>query len=482
MAPQDAVPHHGLVHLNPTAIQYACFFSCAPLGLIHRFVPTATARHLYSILTAAVMLRILHPEAAPHFAFIIAVSYTVMLLHRRRCGVIVTWVGFAHITWCHWLYRGYYRGSFPFVGSFSVLVLRLGSRLAFNYQDGLLPKDQLTKTQALFRVTSLPSVLEYLGFVSQGYMSTGPHIHLVDYSQFTKREGRWSPNEKAPNPLPATLTALARTAVLGYVTQKTIHVAPVAFIKSSTYHHKYSFWRRLGYQLLVFEHRRLRVYAMWSFFEAAWIISGRGFSGWHDGKPSWAGATNFHFWGVELAEHPAAIWANWDIHTGLWLRYYVYDRLTPRGQKPGILQLAATQAASFVWHGPYLGQALFRTNATLIILSARVLYRYKTRLVERPPALKLPARALMWAYTQLTAGTKEMALFLTVLTFRDIWRAFGSIYYLQVLVPLTILVLGWLFPVEASKKTVPLHAQAARKDAPVDARTSARETTQKKDT
>jgi hypothetical protein len=69
-----------------------------------------------------------------------------------------------------------------------VLVLKLGS-VAFNYQDGLLPEDQLTKMQALFRIQSLPSILEYLGYVCQGYMSVGPHVDYVDYIQYTERKG-----------------------------------------------------------------------------------------------------------------------------------------------------------------------------------------------------------------------------------------------------------------------------------------------------
>lgn len=69
-----------------------------------------------------------------------------------------------------------------------VLVLRLSS-VAFNYQDGLFPEERLSKTQALFRVKSLPSILEYLGYVSQGYMSVGPHVDYVDYIQYTKKEG-----------------------------------------------------------------------------------------------------------------------------------------------------------------------------------------------------------------------------------------------------------------------------------------------------
>jgi hypothetical protein len=34
-----------------------------------------------------------------------------------------------------------------------------------------------------------------------------------------------------------------------------------------------------------------------------------------------AGAQNVRVLSTELAEHPAGIWANWNIHTGLWLRH-----------------------------------------------------------------------------------------------------------------------------------------------------------------
>jgi hypothetical protein len=37
---------------------------------------------------------------------------------------------------------------------------------------------------------------------------------------------------------------------------------------------------------------------------------------------------------------------------------YVYERLTPKGRKPGFLQLMATQLTSAIWHGLYPGESV----------------------------------------------------------------------------------------------------------------------------
>ena len=60
-----------------------------------------------------------------------------------------------------------------------------------------------------------------------------------------------------------------------------------------------------------------------------------------------------------LSDSARVVVSHWNICTGVWLRRYVYERLTPKGKRPGFAQLMATQLVSAIWHGLYPGYLLF---------------------------------------------------------------------------------------------------------------------------
>jgi lysophospholipid acyltransferase len=115
-------------------------------------------------------------------------------------------------------------------------------------------------------------------------------------------------------------------------------------------------WHRIAYQYLCAFTLRWKYYFAWSLSEASMIISGFGFSGWTKALPSegpqpkWTRAKNVDILRVELPRSAVELPHHWNIHVGIWLRHYVYERLTKKGEKPGFMQLLAAQVTSAVWH------------------------------------------------------------------------------------------------------------------------------------
>jgi lysophospholipid acyltransferase len=53
----------------------------------------------------------------------------------------------------------------------------------------------------------------------------------------------------------------------------------------------------------------------------------------------------------------------------------VYERLTPKGQRPSFFTLSATQLVSAVWHGLFPGYPLFFISAAVLFNTSTVLYK-----------------------------------------------------------------------------------------------------------
>jgi lysophospholipid acyltransferase len=61
---------------------------------------------------------------------------------------------------------------------------------------------------------------------------------------------------------------------------------------------------------------------------------------------------------VEFAPNFKILLDSWNIRTNIWLREYVYKRITPKGRKPGFLSTILTFLTSAIWHGTYPGYYL----------------------------------------------------------------------------------------------------------------------------
>lgn len=101
------------------------------------------------------------------------------------------------------------------------------------------------------------------------------------------------------------------------------------------------------------------------------------------GHPRWDRYLNSHIRQVELNPSLADTPRHWNICTGLWLRHYVYERISKPGAKPSFFNMVVTQLVSGVWHGIFAGYWLFFATSAFMFQASRVLYKYESTWPEK---------------------------------------------------------------------------------------------------
>ncbi|CAI7934485.1 unnamed protein product [Closterium sp. NIES-54] len=121
-------------------------------------------------------------------------------------------------------------------------------------------------------------------------------------------------------------------------------------------------------------------------------------------EASWKRARNIDIVGVEAVTGMHGFAKNWNVRTGEWLRTYIYERVTPEGQKPGVLPLILTVCTSAVWHGVYIGDFFFALNMAWLIMGSRIIYRYQRTIPTSSRLLSLTVSMLHSLYSFLGAN------------------------------------------------------------------------------
>ena len=335
-------------------------------------------------------------------------------------------------------------GGIDATGALMVLTLKVIS-CSMNYNDGLLKEEGLREAQKKYRLVRLPSIIEYIGYcLCCGSHFAGPVYEMKDYLEWTENKGIWtrSKDKSPPSPYGATLRAVLQVAICMGIYLSLSPKYPLTRFSEPIYQ-EWSFWQRLYYQYMSGFSARWKYYFIWSISEAAIIISGLGFSGWSDSsppKPKWDRAKNVDILGVELATSAVQLPLVWNIQVSTWLRYYVYERLVQKGQKPGFLQLLGTQTVSAVWHGLYPGYIIFFVQSALMIAGSRVIYRLQQSVSPKYGLLKKIMTFTNFAYTVLVLNYSCIGFM--VLSLHETLAAYKSVYYVGTIVPIIVFVIG----------------------------------------
>jgi lysophospholipid acyltransferase len=136
---------------------------------------------------------------------------------------------------------------------------------------------------------------------------------------------------------------------------------------------------------------------------------------------------------------------NQKLQTGVFLRRYVYERVTPPGRKPTFRTLLITQLVAGVWHGLYPGYFLFFASSALFFAHSTTLFYWERAGLVPPRLVRLwPYRALKILATKgcLDYAASAFAL----LTWRECLKTYASVKYLPHFYMLAWLVLGRVFP------------------------------------
>ncbi|KAH8960905.1 hypothetical protein BDL97_05G022200 [Sphagnum fallax] len=429
-----------------------CFLASIPCSWLWRYVPSPTARHFYAAVTGALLSYFSFGAASNvYFAALMLVSYTSMLVSRRYCGIITFVISFAFLITCHVMYMSgdkWRQGGIDSTGAMMVLTLKVTSA-AINYQDGLIKdEDSLRHAQKQYRLKELPSPIAFTGYcLNCGTHLVGPVFEIKDYMEWTEDKGLWSPTAAMPPPSPykfAMVAVFKGFLFMGICMYLMAHV-PTQQLYEPEYL-TWGLWHRIAYQYLCAFTLRWKYYFAWSLSEASMIISGFGFSGWtkalpsEEPQPKWTRAKNVDILRVELPRSAVELPHYWNIHVGIWLRHYVYERLTKKGEKPGFMQLLAAQVTSAVWHGLYPGYILFFVNTAFMITGARALYRWQKSLPEKAALARRVVIMVNMIYAILVANLTCIAFL--VLHFDDTIAAFRSVYYIGTVVPVLVTILG----------------------------------------
>lgn len=312
------------------------------------------------------------------------------LISSRINSPYMPWIGFVflmgHMSMNHIIRQNVNDpGSVDITGAQMVLVMKL-TAFCWNIQDGRLPEADLTDFQKEHAIRTMPSLLDYAGYVFFfPALMAGPAFDYCDYSDyitttmFTLPPGT-DPSKAPPtrkkrkiprSGFPAAMKGVFGTLWIVAFLQLSAYY-PASFYLGSEYMN-YGFLRRV-WQLYMFGLvTRMKYYGVWSLSEGACILCGIGYNGIDakTGRAKWDRLTNIMPWEIETAQNARAYLGFWNINTNNWLRNYIYLRVTPKGKKPGFRATLATFVTSAFWHGFYPGYYLTFVLAALVQTAAK---------------------------------------------------------------------------------------------------------------
>jgi lysophospholipid acyltransferase len=300
-------------------------------------------------------------------------------------GPFMPWVGFVvlmgHMSISH-IYRQIVNdpGIIDVTGAQMVLVMKL-TAFCWNVHDGKRPDSELSEFQKERCIRKLPDLLDYAAYVFFfPALFAGPAFDYVDYQRWISTsmfelppgtDPMKAPPTRKKRKIPRSGTPAAFKAVFGlgwiFLFLNFAGWYQQDFLLGPGYM-KYGFLRRVFYLHMFNFTTRLKYYGVWSLTEGACILAGIGYRGIDPatGKPAWDRLQNVKPFAIEFAQNSFAYLGNWNINTNLWLRNYVYLRVTPKGKKPGFRATLATFVTSAFWHGFYPGYYLTFVLASFI--------------------------------------------------------------------------------------------------------------------
>ncbi|KAG0191069.1 lysophospholipid acyltransferase [Apophysomyces sp. BC1034] len=323
-------------------------------------------------------------KAYTGFLHIIITCTCTFLLMKYYRGSNGPWINFvlamASMSICHLdrQWKGYYGDTtLDYSGALMVLTIKLSS-FGWSVHDGRM-QDQtgLTEYNQRMKITRFPSAVEFFGWaLFFGGFLTGPACEFMDYMRFTNprpedvsKESVWMPAARS------VLKGLFFCSIL-------IKWAPSInyFAALEPAWDKLPFFKRLLFLQVSGLMTRSKYYVVWSLAEGACILSGFGFNGYdQQGCPRWDRLVNVRIVDVETAQSYKLLGEAWNIGANIWLRHYVYLRMTPAGTKPRPSSAIVTYAVSSMWHGFHPGYYFMFISVSFLQILAR-----KVRSCVRP--------------------------------------------------------------------------------------------------
>jgi len=407
----------------------------APIGcgfhVIDRTVPrpyAPFARSMYALVSGVMLSFASFGRSTIVCAHFGVFSYVMMVLWRRRCGVVVFVASFAYLIQYHYnadTAMTWKRGEVDISGLLMVLVLKV-TACAMNYEDASTTElTAMNEFQKRRHIKELPNVLDYASWLMfPCTLVSGPAIEFRDYTDWLNKRGVWG--GRTPSAVKSAVKKFAMALL--FLALHTV-ITSVYTIDNTYLNPKwmeYSLLHRIWHMHIYGEGNRYKYYFVWLMADFACTVAGIGFSGYDaKGQPTFETATNIHPLGVTKAVTLNSIPLHWNIQTGMWLRNYVYDRVTPAGMKPGLTQLLITQIVSGVWHGLYAGYWFFFVSSAFAVNAGRLIYRLQVHRV--PKRFHNFVNVPHWFVTQF--GLNYLCAAFILIDYKECLTAWGSVYY-----------------------------------------------------
>ncbi|EGG17545.1 membrane bound O-acyl transferase family protein [Cavenderia fasciculata] len=357
-----------------------CVVASYPLATLYKRLPNSTLKHIMSVFLGILYCHWSLGEWSWIHSFIssLVVYLIVSFLPRRNSHLIAFTFSMIYLSVSHWyrMYTDYMGWKMDYTSPQMVLTLKLTS-FAWNYYDGQRASNELTPDQAKKAIKTLPSLLEFFGFVY--FFPTflaGPTIEISDYLKFTSLE--MFTDKRLNGLLPKTGTAALKTFLTSLLMFPGVILSgmyPASYFVTTQFAME-PIWLQL---IRVHAHialTRFKYYFGWYISEGSAILTGIGYNGFDkNDNIRFDRITNVNPVKVELASNIRDVSTYWNIGTSDWLKNYVYLRLTPVGSKPKFSATLLTYVTSAFWHGFYPGYYIFFFCTTFLTEVAKDIRR-----------------------------------------------------------------------------------------------------------
>ncbi|KJE94333.1 lysophosphatidylcholine acyltransferase 3 [Capsaspora owczarzaki ATCC 30864] len=389
------------------------------------------ALHLFSAVAgAAGVFWCFGPDTLHCFLTILATYLCMLVLGQTAAMVGIVFTGiFGHLLGCYLIHAtDSYDINFTTVQC--VLALRLIG-LAFDFYDGRIPTDKLTKDTVNSALPKLPSILEVLGYAYfWGGVFVGPQFPIRRYQAFVSGT-LFKPEQLRESLVPALSRAALGLVYIG-VTPVLNGYFPQSYLFTDAFK-ALPLLYRLAYLWGLCKAAFLSYVGVWLIAEASCMLSGLSYN---VATKKWDGLANIRVWKFETATSLKACIESFNVNTNDWVARYIFKRLRFMNNKH--FSSLSTLMFLALWHGFHIGYFIcFLTEFVVVEIERRLRADVMPRLTPI-----IPAPVLNIVCYIITTSTLHYALIAFVLlSLSPIKEVYSSIYFIGHLVAVLLMMI-----------------------------------------
>uniref|UniRef100_A0A0A9X6N5 Membrane-bound O-acyltransferase domain-containing protein 2 n=1 Tax=Lygus hesperus TaxID=30085 RepID=A0A0A9X6N5_LYGHE len=418
-----------LDHLNFVATQVLALAASPILkSALHPSKVTKDARNSFIVFVGLFLLFFAYGRLTWYLIGFVTINYLILrLLSPRIVHKATLFFSLTFLSVVHYNRLLYDDGSvaLEITGPLMVMVQKVTS-VAIFVHDGNRNKEDLSTSQQKSALTTIPSVLDYFGYLYQFHtLMAGPFVLYHDYQEFISGENLRkfvdAEHPSEPSPTKEVIMKVLISAACAGVYTAVYPYFPISRLKDEVFF-TMTIPQQIMYLVISTTTTRFKYYHAWILAEAICNFSGLGFSGYGvDGDPKWDQCNNVDIKKFELSTSLRECISAWNKGTNTWLRIVVYERVS-RGN--GVL---LTFALSALWHGFFPGYYItFFTGALFTVASRSV------RSSLRPHFLATPAKKASYDFITMLVTRVLMAYTTFSFVLLEFWpsvRVYWNMYF-----------------------------------------------------